>query len=289
MTNAKIWNKKANAGAAGFAGWLSRCGIALAAIAGALPSPALLAQVTQLPNVHYFLDAKGEPGVVAGAAIARRVPGVGTYQAVEVSGPKGVQVALARDGQFLHTLEAPVKVGMIVGAVYRVRVTGIPFRTGEELYPTIEVIDRVHAPTGREHRFPIPVVLDEGDLRAALDGALVTRVIYLEDNELAEPVATKPDAQSVLDVGPMDNALKAADQLGRPVAILRIGSRVPTNLQGDLTEFLYGCPPWIPVATAPSRPAMVEKGLWPETIPMEPSKLRNEPPENIEPRLPKTW
>ncbi len=289
MTNAKIWNEKANAGTAGFAGWLSRCGIALAAIACALPSPALLAQVTQLPNVHYFLDAKGEPGVVAGAAIARRVPGVGTYQAVEVSGPKGVQVALARDGQFLHTLEAPVKVGMIVGAVYRVRVTGIPFRTGEELYPTIEVIDRVHAPTGREHRFPIPVVLDEGDLRAALDGALVTRVIYLEDNELAEPVATQPDTQSVLDVSPMDNALKAADQLGRPVAILRIGSRVPRNLQGDLTEFLYGCPPWIPVATAPSRPAMLEKGLWPETIPTEPSKLRNEPPESIEPRLPKTW
>ncbi len=92
-----------------------------------LPCPALLAQSNSLSNVHYFLDAKGEPGAVAGAAIARRVPGVGSFQAVEVSGPKGLQVALARDGQFLPTLEAPVKVGMLVGAVYRVRVTGIPF------------------------------------------------------------------------------------------------------------------------------------------------------------------
>lgn len=288
MTNAKTWNDVANTRLGVFAGWLSRCGIAVAAIAFALPCPALLAQAKQLPNVHYFLDAKGEPGVVAGAAVARRVPGVGTYQAVEVSGPKGVQVALAQDGQFLHTLEAPVKAGMIVGAVYRVRVTGIPFRPGEELYPTIEVIDRVHAPSGREHRFPIPVVLEAADLRAALDGALVTRVIYLEDNELAEPIATKPDTQTVLDVGPMDNALKAADQLGRPVAILRIGSRVPANLHGDLTEFLYGCPPWVPVAIAPSREAMVEKGLWPETIAAEPSKLRSEPPENDEPRTPRT-
>jgi hypothetical protein len=289
MTNVKTWNDAANARWAGFAGWLSRCGIAAAAIAFALPSPALLAQAKQLPNVHYFLDAKGEPGVVAGAAIARRVPGVGTYQAVEVSGPQGVQVALAQDGQFLHTLNAPVKVGMIVGAVYRVRVTGIPFRPGEELYPSIEIIDRVHAPSGREHRFPIPILLEAGDLRAALDGALVTRVIYLEDNEIAEPIATKPGTQTVLDVGPMDNALKAADQLGRPVAILRIGSRVPANLQGNLTEFLYGCPPWIPVATAPSTDAMVEKGLWPKTIEVEPSKLRSEPPENNEPRTPRTW
>lgn len=289
MTNTKTSNDEANATLAGFAGWLSQCGIAVAAMACALPCPALLAQTKQLPNVHYFLDAKGEPGGVAGAAIARRVPGVGSYQAVEVSGPKGVQVALARDGQFLHTLEAPVKVGMIVGAVYRVRVTGIPFRPGEELYPTIEVIDRVHAPAGREHRFPVPVVLEEADLRAALDGALVTRVIYLEDNELAEPIAKSPNTQTVLDVGPMDNALKAADQMGRPVAILRIGSRVPANLQGDLTEFLYGCPPWIPVATAPSREAMVEKGLWPETIPVEPSKLRNEPPVNDEPRTPRAY
>jgi hypothetical protein len=286
MTNVIVTKEQVNSGSSGFASWLSRCGIAVAAIAFALPCPALLAQTKQLPNVHYFLGAKGEPGVVAGAAVARRVPGVGSYQALEVTGPTGVQVALARDGQFLHTLEAPVKVGMIVGAVYRVRVTGIPFRPGEELYPTIEVIDRVHAPAGREHRFPIPVVLEESDLRAALDGALVTRVIYLEDNELAEPIAVKPGTQTVLDVGPMDNALKAADQLGRPVAILRIGSRVPANLQGDLTEFLYGCPPWVPVATVPSREAMVEKGLWPETIPVEPGKLRNEPPANDELRTP---
>ncbi len=289
MTDAKTWIDVTSTQPTGVANWLRRCGLAAAVIAFAIHSPALLAQSKPLPNVHYFLDAKGEPGVVAGAAIARRVPGVGSYQAIEVSGPKGVQVALAREGQFLHTLEAPVKVGMIVGAVYRVRVTGIPFRPGEELYPTIEVIDRVHAPSGREHRFPIPVVLEESDLRSALDGALVTRVIYLEDSEIADPIAVPPNAQTVMDVGPMDNALKSADQLGRPVAILRIGSRVPANLQGDITDFLYGCPPWIPVATAPNRAAMLGQGLWPETPPIEPSKMRSEPPENNEPRTPQTW
>jgi hypothetical protein len=247
----------------------------------------LLAQTRKLPNVHYFLDAGGEPGVVAHAQIARGVPGVGSYQAIEVSGPAGLQVALARDGQFLHTLEAPVKVGMIVGAVYRFRVTGIPFRPGEELYPTLEVIDRIDAPQGREHRFPIPVVLEESDLRQALEGALVTRVIYLEDGENANPMAVKPGQQMVLDVGPMDNALKAADQLGRPVAILRIGSRVPATLQGDLTEFLYGCPPWIPVATVPTRERLTDQGIWPESAPAEyDEKIRSERPGADEPRIP---
>jgi hypothetical protein len=253
-----------------------------------LPSPALLAQSRKLPNVHYFMDASHEPGVVAHSQIARGVPGVGSFQALEVSGPPGLKIALARDGQFLHTLDAPVKVGMIVGAVYRIRVTGIPYAPGEELYPSIEVIDRINAPQGREHRFPIPIVLEEGDLRQALEGALVTRVIYLEDGEIADPVAVKPGAQRVLDVGPMDNALKAADQLGKPVAILRIGSRVPSNLQGDLSDFLYGCPPWIPVSPIPTRQGLVEKGMWPESMPAEYDQdPRSEKPGIAEPRVPR--
>ncbi len=81
---------------------------------------------------------------------------------------------------------------MLVGSVYRLRVTNIPLRPGEELYPTVEVIDRMYAPRGREHRFPIPVVLDKEDLWRALDGAMVVRVIYLEDSQNALPQADEP-------------------------------------------------------------------------------------------------
>ncbi len=237
------------------------------------------------PKVNYFLSDADEPGVVGQAQIARRAPGAGTYQAVEVRGPKGMGVALAQEGQFLHDLQAPVKVAMLVGAVYRVRITGIPLRPGEELYPTIEVIDRVYAPLGREHRYPIPIVIEEEDLRAALSGNLVTRVIYLEDSENAEPIAVSPGEQKLLDVGPTDNALKVADQFGRPVAILRIGSRVPANMQGDLTDFLYGCPPWLPVAPVPSREVLQEKSLYPEA-PVEAGQGLQKLNHLPEPRLP---
>ncbi|MCA9132969.1 MAG: hypothetical protein KDA45_07430 [Planctomycetales bacterium] len=241
-----------------------------------------------MPNkIHYLLDSKQAPGVVASAQVARGARGVGTFQAVSVSGPPGLQVALARDAQFLPPLDAPVISGMLVGGVYRLRVTQIPFRPGEELYPTVEIIDRIYPPLGREHRFPIPIVLTEEDLRLALDGALVSRVIYLEDSEIAEPVATSADSQTVVNVPTSDNALQVADQLGRPVAILRIGSRVPMDLNGDLTDFLYGCPPWVPLIRAPDRQALIESGQWPDVAaPPAGDAPYSETPTEDEPRIP---
>lgn len=248
----------------------------------------LMAQSGQnLSKVHYLLDSRQAPGTVAAAQIARRSPGVGTFQALSISGPTGMKVALAKDGQFLPTLEAPVTTGMLVGAVYRFRVTGIPFRPGDELYPTVEIIDRIYPPAGREHRFPIPVVLTEDDLHAALAGALVTRVIYLEDSEIAEPIAALAGQQRTTNVGPMDNALQTADQLGRPVAIVRIGSRVPTDTHGDLTHFLYGCAPWIPLPTAPQKEQLIESGQWPEIVPAKAvDRPFSETPSQDYPRLP---
>lgn len=265
------------------------CGFWMLAVVMVGAAPCVRAQSRSLPNVHYFLNSNQAPGVVASAQVARGARGVGAFQAVSLSGPEGLKIALARDGQFLPDIDAPVTTAMMVAGVYRFRVTNIPFHPGEELYPTLEVIDRIYPPVGREHRFPIPVVLTQEDLRLAIGGALVTRVIYLEDGEIAEPVQTTPETQIVHEVSATDNALQVADQLGKPVAILRMGSRVPMHLDGDLTEFLYGCPPWIPLITPPNRQSLVEAGQWPD---VEPSPAldspRSEPPLEESPRIPLT-
>lgn len=256
----------------------------------ALSSICLLTQTLhaqQLPHVNYLLDARQAPGEVAAAQVLRRQPGVGTFQALSIRGPENLKVALVRDGQFLEPLDVPVTTGMLVGSVYRFRVTNIPFQPGQELYPTIEIIDRIYAPAGKEHRFPIPIVLTAEDMANALSGALVTRVIYLEDSELAEPTATTADQQLTTDVGPTDNALQVADQLGRPVAILRIGSRVPTNLNGDLMHFTYGSPPWIPLPPLPEREKLIQQGQWPEAVPAAPvDQPYSEPALQDYPRTP---
>lgn len=261
---------------------------ALAFLTSAAMSCSAFAQQRVLPQrVNYLFDAQQAPGTVAGAQSMRRPSSYGSFQAVSISGPQGAQVALARDNQFLPPLDAPVTTAMMVGAVYRFRVTHIPFRPGLELYPTVEIVDRLHSPPGREHRFPIPVVLTEEDLRAALDGALVTRVIYLEDSQNATPLASEPGKQRTTDVLPTDNALKVADQLGKPVAILRIGSRVPANLEGDLSRFVFGSPPWMPLPTAPDKDKMIESGQWADIVPAERAETPwSESPGQNYPRLP---
>jgi hypothetical protein len=242
-----------------------------------------------LPKVTYLQNSDSAPGVVGAGRLLRGGQVAGFFQPVEVIGPEKLEIALAHSGQFLPPLTAPVKVGMLVGSVYRLRVTNIPLRPGEELYPTIEVLDRMYAPRGREHRFPIPVMLDVEDLLRALDGGMVTRVIYLEDAEAASPTADEPGTQRVTDVAGNDNALQVADRLGRPMAILRIGSRVPADLQGDLTSFLYNSPPWTPLSPVPTREGLIGAGLMTDVPTPEPSaELKRQSLPN-EPRLPPVY
>lgn len=236
---------------------------------------------------HYLLDSKSPPGFVARAQIAGQRPGVGSFTAVSMKGPAGLRIGLAQAGQFLPPIESPVTTGMLVGAVYRFHVTHIPGYPGEELYPTLEIVDRVFPEHGREHRFPIPILLTEEDLNVALQGGLVTRVIYLEDSEVAEPVARTPWQHSTIEASAQENALRIADQVGRPLAILRIGSRVPANDSADLTEFLFGCPPWVPLPVAPDVDALKQDGHLPEyVLPQRTNPLYSEDTIESVPRIP---
>lgn len=153
-------------------------------------------------------------------------------------------IAAAVDGQFEEPRPGPLMAGFLIGSVYRLRVTHIPLQEGYEVYPTIEVIDRLYPPIGQEAKFPIPIALATEELEMALGGRFVTRVIYLEDPDTAEPVARQGNEQSYFEVPVGENPLDVADSLGRPVAILRMGARVP-GPDGPDETFLYGSPPMV--------------------------------------------
>jgi hypothetical protein len=172
----------------------------------------------------------------------------GYFQPVSIQGPTGISIETAETGGFDNPRPAPLVAGMLIGQVYRLRVTSIPNREGEEVYPTIEVIDRLYPPVGLEFKFPIPIDLTQEELEMALDGKFVTRVIYLEEPDAATPVAQKPTDQSYFEADEGDNPLDVADALGRPMAILRIGGRLP-DAEGPDANFLFGSPPlvrWTP-------------------------------------------
>ena len=215
-------------------------GLALLILIAGLVSQAV---AQQRPN-HYFHSADMPPGSIGWGQLMRGGPLPGYFQPVEISGPDGARISLAVGGLFESPQPAPVTVGMLVGRVYRIKVSHIPLREGYEVYPSIEIINRLYPPAGQENRFPIPIQLTREELEMALRGQFVTRVIYLENPRTALPRREDPKRQRYFGVGPGQDPLKVADGLGRPMAILRLGSRTP-EIDPSTGKFLFDSTPWI--------------------------------------------
>ena len=198
----------------------------------------LLAQGGPRHFQHSILDP---PGTVGRSQLRRGGPLPGYYQPVEFKALDGMQVSVARNGKFQPAAPA-VKAGLLIGQVYRLRVSNIPLKAGFEVYPSVEIINRLYPPQGLAWKFPIPIHLTSRDMEFALQGRYVTRVIYLEDPRAAVPAVANPNVQRYFDVGSSEDPLHTADQLGRPMAILRLGSRVP-RLDRTTGSFLFNSPP----------------------------------------------
>lgn len=219
-----------------------------------LPAP-----LGKVSNRHRLVSADDPPGAI-GAIKMRQLGIAGYFQPVELRGPGGTAFSLAIDGVFQTPSEAgcPLKVGLHVGGVYRFKVTSIPGFEGEELFPTLELIDRTYPPHHLAACYPIPIELELDDLRAALSGNLVTRVIYLEDRVSALPIDKPAGVPLTLDVPAHQDPLEVADTMGRPVAILRIGSVLPPQHQVLLHDFFFGFPPWVCLPSSPIEPHTTE-------------------------------
>ncbi len=220
-------------------GFLRRCLVVLVMLV-ATSSPAL----AQNRPYHYFHSADMPPGTIGAAQLMRGGPLPGYFQPVEITGPQETQVAMATDGVYESPQPAPLRVALLVGKVYRLKVTNIPFHVGQEVFPSIEIINRLYPPAGSEAKFPIPIELTREELEMAIRGQYVVRVIYLENPRTALPAREDPQQQRYFEVGPNQDPLEVADALGRPIAILRIGSRVP-DLDTESGRFLFDSPPWI--------------------------------------------
>jgi hypothetical protein len=207
--------------------------------------------------VHYVHQGVMPPGAIGGRQLQRGGPLPGFFQPVEIKAPPGALISLAAEGQFADPKKVPLHVGLLVGQVYRLRIVNIPLNEDLELYPTIEVIDRLYAPTDQALRFPIPIEITQEDLFLAIRGKFVTRVIYLENPREALPIRDDPVNQHLVDVGPCHDPLADADMLGRPVAIFRLGGRLPdSNGQFDV-GFVFGSPPFV-INPSPKTPSKVK-------------------------------
>jgi hypothetical protein len=230
----------------------------------------LAAVVSAQGPVHYLNRADMPPGQIGRAQLERGGPLAGYFQPVDVRGPQGALVSLAMEGDFPPTESNKVLSGLLIGQVYRLRVGNIPRLADVEIFPSIEVIDRLYPPPGQETRFPIPIEISHEDLELASQGKYITRVIYLEDPRHPLPVREIPHEQRVLDSHLSQDPLQVADQWGRPMAILRLGSRVPTQ-DIETGKFLFDSPP-VRLFDIPSQEAPRTNGLESPAEPVEGSE-----------------
>jgi len=149
-------------------------------------------------------------------------------QPVEIRGPKGMQISIETAEGWSPVHAGPLRMGLVVGHPYRLRITNIPQHEGRELFPSVRVLAKLATPPGMAWRFPVEIVIDEDDLSLALAGSLVRRVVYS---------ACDPDLPDVVpegwfDVRPGDDCLDVATTLGDPVAEVILGNRLPADFAG---------------------------------------------------------
>ena len=105
----------------------------------------------------------------------------------------------------------------------------------------------------------------------AAEGKFITRVIYIEDPQLAIPIAEKtPSSTRWIEVESGGDPLVTADGLGRPIAILRMGGRVPEA--GGIDPSFAFCSPPVMVYDDPGRSAAGDVMLAPHLVPVEPAR-----------------
>src|SRR5439155_103604 len=119
---------------------------------------------------HYYDKSDLPPGVIGQRQLQRGGPLPGYFQPVEVTAPAGTLVSVVSDGAFTEPRPAKLLAGMLIGQVYRLKVANLPNHEGQEVFPTIEIIDRLYPPPGQAARFPIPIELTAEELIFALHG-----------------------------------------------------------------------------------------------------------------------
>lgn len=204
-----------------------------------LQVPNVAAQQFRNPDGRYFpLNQSTPAGVAAQWHSLSAGTTIGAPQAVRVDVAGGATISFYDSSQSaLETQPSPAQAKLAVGHSYRLRISGLPKLPGVDLYPTVEILDQLHPPPGMEDRYPVPITITKDELEAAAAGRMITKVIYLEAPRRALGARRSLD-EATTSMPNNINLLAEADRLGRPMAILRVGSRRPTP--GSMNYDFFG-------------------------------------------------
>ena len=221
-------------------GRMAAMAIMTIAVAAAITLLTSLAMGNPPPTTHggiYPVPGMGPPGAVA--AIGAMMPPPGSRPAAPPAPaplvaakfitPAGVRVTAYPGTKLAHIYEAPTVLGLRPGYVYRFELNNLPYNPGKTLYPEVELRGVLAPRAGMKYMdYPIPLVFSLIDIDRVMHGALITKVIYLEDPEKAIPAEVKPDYPIEIPDDTEQQAIKNATENGRLMAIVRLGNRKPS-------------------------------------------------------------
>lgn len=216
-----------------------------------LPSSFVVAQ--QMPSVNgrqFPLNQMTPPGTAAQWATQLGKATPEYFQPVRVSLPTtGTVTFYEGSPERAYDVVAPAQAGLLVGRMYRLRISGMPEFPGVDFYPSIELIDRLHPPLGKAEEFPVEFELTPEEFEWAASGRLMTKVVYLEQPNRV-PATMLESKERIKTIEPFQNVIAEADLLGRPVAIVRLGGRTPDPNQPEPAFYGPGGPIRITVPVA---------------------------------------
>jgi len=207
----------------------------------AMPLLLICISTTEAQNYYYPLDHRipGKAGFWA-SALGRATPQYFQPVRFDLPGDDG-QVTVYQGVTQQLPLQPDGQAGLLVGPVYRLKISNMSKFPGVKLFPSVELIDRLHPPVGKKHDYPVPIEFSEPEIEAALQGKLVTKVIYLEQPQRAVPYEI-PHPFDPYTLKATTNLLRRADREGRPMAIIRLGGRLPDKRGRDTAFYGSGAP-----------------------------------------------
>ena len=141
--------------------------------------------------------------------------------------PKGTFLHAPRDGR---PIRSDTRLGLRPGYRYRFQLDSKDIKNSTNLYPTLEILGSVRMPPSlRLFDYAAAIVITEEELKLANEGRLICKLLYLEKNDAKPAYSAGNMVPPQTDIPFGNNLLATANDMGRPVARLWLGSRELTS------------------------------------------------------------